>query len=44
MCLTGQMVGQDSVSDRTGGWSGQCDSTEPQGLCIGALLMLFSDM
>ena len=24
VCLTGQVVGQDSVSDRAGGWSGQC--------------------
>ena len=23
VCLTGQVAGQDSVSDRTGGWSGQ---------------------
>ena len=23
VCLTGQVAGQDSVSDRAGGWSGQ---------------------
>ena len=46
MCLTEQVVGQDSVSDRgqMEGVVGQGDSTEPQGLCIGSLLLLFSDM
>ena len=46
MCLTGQGVDQDSVSDREQmeGVVGQGDGTEPRGMCIGSLLLLFSDM